>query len=253
MHNSKNSTQSLERERGVQKKNYFNNMKKNYDIDEVDEEMGIKSPPLPGGVELSAITFDDALAIATKATKEKVAFTETPNSSPKSGRKANTDAVKEIFRASHTVGSVSTEQIVRIKKMHDKISDGVNWDFNYACLLTVASIVAGLGLATDSATTVISSMLLSPIMGPVIGMSYGLIIWDHPLIKRSARNELLSILACIIFGMLIGKMLVGGLTSHICTACMSPKLSPLFLSFASCIQEWPHFGLPWQKSGQRLK
>lgn len=176
-------------------------MKKNYVIDEVDEEMGIKSPPLPGGVEISAITFDDALAIATK---EKVALTETPNSSPKSGRKANTDAVKEIFRASHTVGSVSTEQIVRIKKMHDKISDGVNWDFNYACLLTVASIVAGLGLATDSATTVISSMLLSPIMGPVIGMSYGLIIWDLPLIKRSARNELLSILACIIFGMLIG-------------------------------------------------
>jgi len=111
-------------------------------------------------------------------------------------------------------------------------ADGVNWDFNYACLLTVASIVAGLGLATDSATTVISSMLLSPIMGPVIGMSYGLIIWDLPLIKRSARNELLSILACIIFGMLIGKMLVGGLTSHICTAYMSPKLSLLFLSFA---------------------
>jgi len=40
-------------------------------------------------------------------------------------------------------------------------------------------------------------------------MSYGLIIWDIPLIKRSARNELLSILACIILGMIIGKILIG--------------------------------------------
>lgn len=99
------------------------------------------------------------------------------------------------------------EQIIRIKRMHHKISEGVEWDFNYSCLLTVASIIAGIGLAIDSSTTVISSMLLSPIMGPVlgIGMSYGLIIWDIPLIKRSMKNELLSIMYIITFGFLIGK------------------------------------------------
>ena len=31
-----------------------------------------------------------------------------------------------------------------------------------------------------------------------------LIIWDLPLIKRSMRNELLSILVCIIYGLIIG-------------------------------------------------
>lgn len=41
---------------------------------------------------------------------------------------------------------------------------GVNMDFNYSCLLVIASVVAALGLAVDSSTTVISSMLLSPIM-----------------------------------------------------------------------------------------
>jgi hypothetical protein len=199
---------------------------------DIDKEMGRKNipPPPPCGVDISAVTFDDALAIATSANNSKVAFAETPNSSP---RRMKKDDVKEIFRASHTVGSVSTEQIVRIQKMHDKISDGVNWDFNYLCLLTVASIVAGLGLATNSATTVISSMLLSPIMGPVIGMSYGLIIWDLPLIKRSARNELVSILACIIFGMLIGKKE----SSHLISTCALhisylSTSSPLLLSFA---------------------
>jgi len=174
---------------------------------EIDEETGVRdiTQPPPGDDihMMSAVTFDlsnKSAAAALLAPSAESTATDTA-SSP---RKVKKDDVKEIFRASNTVGSVSTEQIVRIKTMHDKISDGVNWDFNYACLLTIASIVAGLGLATDSATTVISSMLLSPIMGPVIGMSYGLIIWDIPLIKRSARNELLSILACIIFGMIIG-------------------------------------------------
>ena len=68
----------------------------------------------------------------------------------------------------------------------------------------VASVVAGLGLATDSSTTVISSMLLSPVMGPVIGMSYGLVIWDLPLIRRSIRNELVSVLIGVAFGVGIG-------------------------------------------------
>jgi len=164
----------------------------------VDEEMGITPPPRP---DVSGITFDDAVLAAGINTSNNSKVT--PNGSP--NRKIKKEDMKEIFRASHTVGSVSQEQIARIKLMHDKICDGVNWDFNYCCLLTVASIVAGLGLATNSATTVISSMLLSPIMGPVIGMSYGLIIWDLPLIKRSVANELVSIVACIIFGMLIGK------------------------------------------------
>jgi len=112
--------------------------------------------------------------------------------------------VENIFRRSKTTGAVSNEQIARIKKMHDKISDGVDFNFNYYCLLMVASVIAGLGLATDSSTTVISSMLLSPIMGPVIGMSYGLVIWDVPLINRSARNEICSIVICIIYGLIIG-------------------------------------------------
>lgn len=80
------------------------------------------------------------------------------------------------------------------------------FNFNYYTLLMVACVVAGLGLATNSSTTVISSMLLSPIMGPVIGMSYGFTIQDFPLVKRSIRNEAISILICVIFGFILGAI-----------------------------------------------
>ena len=189
-------------------------MMQNSDIDDnTDEEMGMMIPSSSGlgGVQVSSVTFDRSNPPKVSAILDQSVESRTVGSSPNiSPRRVKKDDMKDIFRASTTVASVSTDQIVRIKKMHDKISDGVDWDFNYVCLLTVASIVASLGLATNSATTVISSMLLSPIMGPVIGMSYGLIIWDLALIKRSARNELLSILACIIFGMLFGKSHVSG-------------------------------------------
>ena len=83
---------------------------------------------------------------------------------PGGTRKVKSEDVKNVFYPSTTTGHVTIEQIQRIKMMHDKIADGVDFDFNYCCLLMVASIVAGLGLALGSSTTVISSMLLSPIM-----------------------------------------------------------------------------------------
>ena len=100
---------------------------------------------------VSTVTFDQATAATER----------TPGGTP---RKVQREDVRAVFRASSTTGRVTIEQIQRIKMMHEKIANGVDFDFNYCCLLMVASIVAGLGLALNSSTTVISSMLLSPIM-----------------------------------------------------------------------------------------
>ena len=77
------------------------------------------------------------------------------------------------------MGTVTWEQLKRIQRMHTQIKDGVDMDFNYSCLLMIASIIAGLGLALDSSTTVISSMLLSPIMGPVCSYSCFIVMMIH--------------------------------------------------------------------------
>jgi uncharacterized membrane protein len=51
--------------------------------------------------------------------------------------------------------------------MHGRLREGSVFSFNYNTLLLVASILAGLGLASNSSAMIISSMLVSPIMGPV--------------------------------------------------------------------------------------
>jgi uncharacterized hydrophobic protein (TIGR00271 family) len=153
-------------------------------------------------VELASDSQEAKAEVLLPSESQDETQTSTPNSSP--SRKIKKQDVVQIFRPSGTTGVVTREQVIRIRKMHDKISDGVEFNFNYVTLLMIACIVAGLGLATDSSTTVISSMLLSPLMGPVIGMSYGFIIWDVPLIKKSVRNELVSIVICLFFGLIIG-------------------------------------------------
>lgn len=58
-----------------------------------------------------------------------------------------------------------TEQIERIRVIHDRFVEGAMFSFNYNTLIFVASIVAGLGLMANSAAAVIASMLVSPLMG----------------------------------------------------------------------------------------
>jgi len=112
--------------------------------------------------------------------------------------------VPDILRASHSYEDVTEEQIERIRTMHKKIELAAKFTFNYNTLLFVASVLAALGLVSNSSTTVIASMLVSPIMGPVVGMAYGATIYDWKLCRKSLRTETISLLVCIFIGSAIG-------------------------------------------------
>ncbi len=90
--------------------------------------------------------------------------------------------------------------------VHDRFADAVEFSFNYNTLLLVASILAGLGLVSNSSATIIASMLVSPIMGPVVGLAYGTTICDWKMVKRSIRTECISLIFCILVGTVIGAI-----------------------------------------------
>lgn len=80
-----------------------------------------------------------------------------------------------------------------------------NIDFKGANLwiLSFATIIASVGLNTNSIPVVIGAMLISPIMGPIMGVGLSLGTNNTELAKRSLRNLLImtcvSILASTIF------------------------------------------------------
>ena len=122
--------------------------------------------------------------VSKSASQDETTLASSPSKSVKSASPSSThsdhNTMNEIVQGVGKLIDFSTygasvtetaEQRNRIKKVYHMILKGVEMHFNYCCLLIIASVVAVMGLATDSATTVISSMLISPIMGPVVGMS----------------------------------------------------------------------------------
>lgn len=114
--------------------------------------------------------------------------------------------IVRIFTSDSVFIEVSPEQLERVKKMHARMEEGATANFNYNTLLLVASVLAALGLVSDSSTTIIGSMLVSPIMGPVVGLAYGSTIRDWKLVWKSLVTEMLSLIFCIVIGVTIGAV-----------------------------------------------
>jgi uncharacterized membrane protein len=54
-------------------------------------------------------------------------------------------------------------------KFGNKIAEQAALSFDFIALLTIASILAGIGLITDNSIVIVETILVSPIMGPVLG------------------------------------------------------------------------------------
>ena len=83
-------------------------------VDE-DEERGVSILDNTNTTKVSAVTFgsDPNPVFASDATTTT--------------RRINRKDVKAVFKASTTTAAASHEQIARIRKMHQKISEGVDW------------------------------------------------------------------------------------------------------------------------------
>lgn len=64
-------------------------------------------------------------------------------------------------------------------------------------LLIFAIVIASVGLNVNSPAVIIGAMLVSPLMGPIMGAGYGAAVADFPLVRRSALNLGLAVLASL--------------------------------------------------------
>jgi uncharacterized hydrophobic protein (TIGR00271 family) len=92
--------------------------------------------------------------------------------------------------------------------MHAKFLEGSRFSFNYNTLLLIASVIAACGLAGNSVAAVIASMLVSPLMGPVVGMAYAYTIHDYKMFRIALTTEIISLVACIITGVLVAACML---------------------------------------------
>lgn len=83
---------------------------------------------------------------------------------------------------------------LRVEQVKEQIAEQSVLSLDFLALLFIASILAGIGLITDSTVVIVASMLVSPIMGPVMGMvrNHTDIFWFNNVGSCSLRTSLLA-------------------------------------------------------------
>lgn len=76
----------------------------------------------------------------------------------------------------------------------NKIKEQSAFSFTYFLLLFTSTIIATLGLLTDSTAVVIGAMLIAPIFWPVLGISLGAVKNDHKVLLSTTISLILTII-----------------------------------------------------------
>ncbi|MCF6278049.1 MAG: DUF389 domain-containing protein, partial [Anaerolineales bacterium] len=96
------------------------------------------------------------------------------------------------------IPSITLEQRGEVR-VH--LRDSAHPDFEYFVLVVLSSMIATLGLLTNSGAVIIGAMLVAPLMSPIIGIGLGSLIGDEKLLRNAGvalvRGAVIAILIAI--------------------------------------------------------
>src|ERR1700755_1207813 len=79
------------------------------------------------------------------------------------------------------------------EKTKTTISKGVSLRGYNLWILLCSSVLASIGLDTNSTAVIIGAMLISPLMSPILGVGLSVAIHDKQLLFRSLRDLFLAV------------------------------------------------------------
>lgn len=79
--------------------------------------------------------------------------------------------------------------------------------FSFHFMLGLSSIIATLGLLSNSAAVIIGAMIVAPLMGPIVGMAYSTAMGNRRLLRRSSFTVLKGVLLTIGVGWLVTSII----------------------------------------------
>ena len=103
-------------------------------------------------------------------------------------------------------------------------------------LLTLAAVIAGAGVITDSTATVIGAMIVAPLMTPILGIVLAIVLADRANLLRSMALVVAGACTVVAIAMLLGAILPYGITAQNnsqVAARISPRLMDLLAALAT--------------------
>lgn len=87
--------------------------------------------------------------------------------------------------------------------VRDNLRDAAQPNFEYFVMVVLSSMIATLGLLTNSAAVIIGAMLVAPLMSPIIGLGLGSLIGDEKMLKYAASAILRGAFVSIVIAVLM--------------------------------------------------
>lgn len=85
-----------------------------------------------------------------------------------------------------------------------RIHTSSQWDFDFVFLVSLATLIACLGLAEDSGAVIVGAMLVAPLMTPIAGVGLGVAHGNSFLTHVALRTALRGFATALLIGVLFG-------------------------------------------------
>lgn len=85
-----------------------------------------------------------------------------------------------------------------------RIQTSSQWDFDFVCLISLATLIACLGLAENSNAVIVGAMLVAPLMTPIAGVGLGVAHANAHLTKVAFRTALRGFATAVLIGAVFG-------------------------------------------------
>lgn len=106
----------------------------------------------------------------------------------------------------------------------ERIQSSSEWNFDFVALLSLATLIAGLGLIRNSASVVIGAMLVAPLMTPIVGSGLGLAQGNIRLIRDALGTVVRGFVMAFWIGVILGVLACSDMTPE-----MISRGAPTFL------------------------
>ncbi|WP_163340106.1 DUF389 domain-containing protein [Desulfopila sp. IMCC35008] len=97
----------------------------------------------------------------------------------------------------------------RLRKVHADIAEGSEPGLRFYLMVVISTMIAGLGLITNSTAVIIGAMLVAPLMTPIFGISLALIRNDARLLGYAIQAEVVGVVAAVGMGYVLGLIYPG--------------------------------------------
>ncbi len=121
------------------------------------------------------------------------------------------------------------EKISIYKEIRESASPGLNFYF----MMTMASIIATIGLLQNSPAVIIGAMLVAPLMSAIIGMGLGISLGDIFLFRRSMRTTIAGFLVAVGMALLVALFVPNKQVTAEILGRTKPNLLDLLVALAS--------------------